>query len=53
MGWPQITIIALTAMSVGISAAKEGEPRGNHSTIGALIGAAIQCTILYFGGFFG
>jgi len=53
MGWPQVTIIALFALSLGVSLALHGKPRtGNHSFGVALISAALTLVPLYFGGFF-
>ena len=53
MGWPQITMIVLIALGVGISLAKHGEPRGNHSFGASLFSAALSVGLLYAGGFFG
>ncbi|MEZ2132510.1 MULTISPECIES: hypothetical protein [unclassified Sinorhizobium] len=54
MGWPQLVIIALSAMGVGINMAKHGEPRkGKFNFWIALSVAAIEMGLLYAGGFFG
>jgi hypothetical protein len=53
MGAPQIIMIAMTAMAVGISLVKQGEPKGDYGIIDWLIGPALQIGILYWGGFFG
>jgi hypothetical protein len=45
-------MIALMAISVGITAAKHGEARENYNIISTLIAAAISVTILWWGGFF-
>lgn len=53
MGWPQITIIALSAIGVGINAAKHGQPReGKHSLWIALGVVAAEMYVLSAGGFF-
>jgi hypothetical protein len=52
MGWPQITFIALHMAAFGMHLAKNGEPRGNYSSGGALIACAINFGLLYAGGFF-
>lgn len=53
MGWPQVTFIALMALSVGVTLALHGKPRtGNHNVVAALIGAGITTGIVYAGGFF-
>jgi hypothetical protein len=52
MGWPQVTMIALLAMSVGISIAKHGESRPPFSAWAAMINAGISSGLLYAGGFF-
>ena len=52
MGWPQITILILTAMSVGIALAKDGEPQRPHSFFGTLAGVVINISLLWAGGFF-
>lgn len=50
---PQIIMIAIYAVSVGISIAKHGEPKtGEYHGPGAFIGAAIGIAILWWGGFF-
>lgn len=50
--WPPIIIILLMAIDFGITTAKAGEPRGNHNPLVTLLGAAITCSLLYWGGFF-
>ena len=53
IGIPQILIIFLWALGIGIEAAKHGQPKtGNHNFITQLIAVGISFTILYFGGFF-
>ena len=53
MNAPQITIIALYALSLGMTLAQHGKPKtGTHSFWVALIGTAINFGILYWGGFF-
>ncbi|UXN70937.1 hypothetical protein N8A98_07040 [Devosia neptuniae] len=53
MGWPQITIIVLIALSVGINLAMHGKPRtGTHNVGYSILGSAIWLVPLYYGGFF-
>lgn len=53
MNWPQITIIALWAISLAAALDKHGKPKtGTHSFIHTAIGVAISVAILYCGGFF-
>lgn len=53
MGWPQITIIALSAAGVGINAARHGQRReGKHNLWIALAVVAVEMSVLYAGGFF-
>lgn len=53
MGWPQITLIVLLALSGGMSLAKDGRPRYPYSFGWWLVSAAITVGLLYAGGFFG
>lgn len=54
MGWPQVTVIVLYGLSIGVSLALHGKPRtGRHNVGAALIGSAFVLAPLYFGGFFG
>ncbi len=53
MGWPQITWIALMALSFGIAASRHGESQGKHNAFTSLVAIAINATLLYYGGFFG
>jgi len=53
MGWPQVIYIVLTALSLGIIAAKHGQPQKPYSITPNLIGTAIFAALLYWGGFFG
>lgn len=53
MGWPQVVVIAVYALSLGVSLAMHGKPRtGEYNFIHAVIGSAIVLTPLYLGGFF-
>lgn len=52
MGIPQIIMIVLMSMSVGMSLVKHGESRGNYSFWSTLIAAVIEVVILKCGGFF-
>ena len=54
MGWPQIVWIALTAMGLGCTAVKHGQPKeGNENFWTSLIANGIVALLLYYGGFFG
>lgn len=54
MRLPQIIIIALYSMNLGINLVKNGEQRtGNYSFFTALIAVAINIALLRWGGFFG
>lgn len=51
--WPQYTIIAMSAVSFGITLAKLGQPKTDkYDLIDLLVGPAIIYTLLYYGGFF-
>jgi hypothetical protein len=53
MGWPQVTIIVLVAMSLGINLALHSKPRtGNYGVGVGLLSAALTLVPLYYGGFF-
>lgn len=52
MGWPQITMIALMSVSIGINLVKHGERRPDYNVWHALMGTSISCWLLYAGGFF-
>lgn len=53
MGIPQIIIIVLYAMGLGINLVKHGEPlEGKHNIVTSLIGTAIMIGLLIWGGFF-
>ena len=54
MGFCQILMLCIFAMSLGLNLAKHGEPRtGKYSFWVSLISSAIELSVLYFGGFFG
>ncbi len=52
MSWPQITMIVLLALGVGVSTAKHGESRPPYNGFLAIGSAAISAWLLYVGGFF-
>jgi len=53
MGWPQITMLVLLALSLGVCLAKHGEPRNsNYSFWISLFSASLQVWLLWEGGFF-
>jgi len=52
-GAPQIIIIVLGVLSIGMSIESHGkEKKGKESFFTTIIGASIQMFILYWGGFF-
>ena len=54
MGWPQIVWIILTAMGLGCSMVKHGEPKeGKENFWTVLIANAFVAYLLWQGGFFG
>lgn len=52
MEWPQIVVICLFAMTVGINLSKHGESGGNHNFWASLLNVAIYTFLLKAGGFF-
>jgi hypothetical protein len=53
MGAPQIIMIILFALSLGINLSKHGEAKiGTYSFPLALVSVIIEVTILWWGGFF-
>lgn len=54
MGVCQIIFTCWLMLSLGVNLAQHGKPRtGNVSFWMALVSAAIQFVLLYFGGFYG
>lgn len=55
MHWPQITWIVLTAGTVGLVAAKNGQPKPNknYDILSTTITVVTELSILYLGHFFG
>lgn len=52
MGTPQIIMIAMYGLSIGIAMAKHGEQRKDKYNVwSAIIGSSIGCAILWWGGF--
>ena len=52
MEWPQITMIALYGINLGVGLVSHGKPReGNHNFFSFLISTIIAATVLYYGGF--
>jgi len=52
MKWPQIIMIVLLAVGIGIDLQRHGEEKkGRHSAWTTFIGAAITAAILWWGGF--
>lgn len=53
MGWPQILMMVLLAMDVGMNLAKHGETREGKYNFGVtLIADGIIAALLWAGGFF-
>lgn len=53
MGIPQILMIVIIAMGLGISMVEHGTPKtGKNNFFVSLIAYAIEIALLYFGGFF-
>lgn len=50
--WPQITWVVLVALSLGIHAAKHGQPRDPYNFGLSVISAVLAAGLLYAGGFF-
>jgi len=54
MGVPQILVIVLMALGVGVSLAKYGQQKTDkHDIWDVLIGPSIIAGLLYWGGFWG
>lgn len=54
MGVPQIIVIVLYALGIGIAMCKHGEARTDkYNFFTALISTAINIGLLWWGGFFG
>lgn len=52
MNWPQITLIVLFALGLGLEMAKHGQPQGDHNFWTTAIATALQVGLLIAGGFF-
>lgn len=53
MGIPQILMIVIIAMGLGISMVEHGKPKtGKNNFFTSLIASVIEIALLYFGGFF-
>lgn len=52
MNWPQITLIIMFALGLGLKMAQHGLPQGDHNFWTTLVATVIQVGILYAGGFF-
>lgn len=54
MGWPQIVMIIAMAFNLCMNMIKHGEDRDEKYNFWvSLISCALQCVILFAGGFFG
>ena len=52
MNWPQIAMLMLYAISIGIALAKDGQPREGKESFGkTCFACAVGMYILYCGGF--
>lgn len=52
MNWPQITLIFIWAISLGLAARDHGKPKeGNDNMWYTILGVAIYAVLLHFGGF--
>jgi hypothetical protein len=49
---PQLIVIGVQCMAIGVSLAKDGEPRANFCAITTMISVSVECGLLYWGGFF-
>lgn len=53
MGIPQIIVICVTFLAIGIEMSRHGEKRkGTYNVFISILGNAINLAILYWGGFF-
>ena len=54
MGAPQVIVIILMALGLGLEMANHGKPRtGKSNAIIHLISSGVTAGLLYWGGFFG
>ena len=53
MGYPQIILIVLYAMSFGITLARHGQSRPNYNVNMTLTAMTLNAALLYWGGFWG
>lgn len=49
---PQITLIVITTLGLGVGLAKHGQPAKDHNFTSDLIATGILYAILWWGGFF-
>jgi hypothetical protein len=54
MGWPQVTWIALAALSAGVIMSRNGKPieQDKYDATPGLVRIAVVACLLYAGGFF-
>lgn len=51
---PQIILLGMYLLSIGMALAKDGQPKeGNHSFVATVVAAGIVCGVLWWGGFWG
>jgi hypothetical protein len=50
---PQLIVLAIHMLSLGIDVAKDGQPKtGKHKFTGSIFGSAVAIALLWWGGFF-
>lgn len=49
---PQIILISMYALGLGVTIARHGKPREPHDAWVALFGLVVQFLLLWWGGFF-
>ena len=53
MGIPQVIVIGIMGLGLGVAAAKHDKPReGKHNVVMTLFALAVEGGLLYWGGFF-
>jgi len=52
IGWPQLIMISIIFLSLGVCAAKHGEPRKDYNIGISILDTALMITLLWWGGFF-
>lgn len=52
MIWPQLILLSLTLIGIGVAIAKHKEPREPYNAWTIMAATAVQLWLLYMGGFF-